>query len=790
MHNNLKKQEKIWANIRDNDNVFIIAEIGKNFIQSEEEKSIEEYLVNAKELIRLAKEAGADAVKFQTHNVEDEQLNIDVTSPHFRGNDRYNWVKRNDESTPLEFWQELKKYADDLGIIFFSTPMSRGAARKLNQVGVDLWKVGSGDILDFVTLDYMAETGKPIIISSGMSTLEEVDKAINFLKKRKACVALLHCVSKYPCPSEDLNLKTIDFFNKRYDLPIGFSDHSTGDESAVAATQMGAKIIEKHFSLNRDLWGADHKVSMTPDEFKNMVDNIRNKKQVDLGGYGSEEKILHDGEAVFRPLFRKSLMAGCNIKAGEVIAKDMLYAMRPQVYAKGLPSEEYENIVGTRVVNDIKKYEPITHDISEIIDLKNMEKKKKVLVPIFNRAHYGRLRKVLKEIQNHPDLELQVIVSSSVAYGSFFTNLKHSKPNSWREALPCYIRARYLSLIGKLGLKKVIKSDFVMRNMIKDGFTIDGRVPLFFDGGSSVSMAKAVGFGMMKLADLLKKLNPDVVLINADRFEMMAVALTASYLNIPIAHNEGGDISGTIDESIRHSITKLSHIHFTATENSRKRVIQMGEDPGLVSNVGSPVIDLVKDLNLNKNIEVFPGLDISKPYLLVLFHSVTTEPIESNIKMTENIFSIIEEMQMPTLLLGSNIDAKSKEIGQIFKNFIKEKPNNVYFDKHLAPDDFYRALAKASCSIGNSSSFIREGAFFGTPTVLIGSRQNKRDRGQNVIETGIEKEEIKEAIKKQLNHGRYKQDTIFGDGKSSKKIAKILANTKPNIQKEFYNLKK
>ncbi|MBU0649363.1 N-acetylneuraminate synthase family protein [Patescibacteria group bacterium] len=343
--------------------VFVVAEIGKNFIQSEEDRSIEEYLANAKTLIELAKESGADAVKFQTHNVEDEQINFNIVSPHFSGSDRYRWVSRNTAATPLEFWQELKRYADELGIIFFSTPMSRGAAQKLEKVGVPLWKVGSGDVLDFVMLDFMAETKKPIIISSGMSFLGEVDRVIDFFKKINSEVYLMHCVSKYPCPAEELNLKTIEFFKKRYGLPVGFSDHSLGYESAVAAANMGASIIEKHFSLSRDLWGADHKISMTPEEFTVMVEKIREGVRIDLIDYGVETKLLRDEEAVFRPIFRKSLVAGTDIEAGAVLTGEKIYAMRPQAYIGGLPSEEYKNVLGRVAKRSLKKYEPITYKI-------------------------------------------------------------------------------------------------------------------------------------------------------------------------------------------------------------------------------------------------------------------------------------------------------------------------------------------------------------------------------------------------------------------------------------------
>ncbi len=342
--------------------VFIVAEIGKNFIQTPNERPVAEYLENAKQLVKAAKDAGADAVKFQTHNVEDEQLNIEIKSPHFDGADRYSWVRRNTEATPLEFWKEVKRYCDGLGIVFFSTPMSRGAAQLLNQIDVPLWKVGSGDILDFVLLDYLASTGKPIIISSGMSTEEELDASVAFLKKRTDRIVVMHCISKYPCPPQELYLDTIEHLAKRYDLPVGFSDHSLGYEAAVAAAGKGARVIEKHFSLSRDFWGSDHKVSMMPDEFKYMVGAIRSNSTVDASQFGSGVRALDEKARAFRPVFRKSLMAGRDIPKGTLIAKEMVYAMRPQKHAGGLPSEEYKNVLGKRVVKNLKKYDPITND--------------------------------------------------------------------------------------------------------------------------------------------------------------------------------------------------------------------------------------------------------------------------------------------------------------------------------------------------------------------------------------------------------------------------------------------
>jgi len=352
------------TNKKFDNNVFLIAEIGKNFIQTEEKQNEEAYLSNAKELILAAKNAGADAVKFQTHNVEDEQMDLKITSPHFKAGDRFKWVSFNTEITPIEFWREIKEYCDEIGILFFTTPMSRGAARKIESL-VSMWKVGSGDMLDFVMLDYLASTKKPIILSTGMSTLEEIDKSVEFLKNRTDQLFLMHCVSKYPASEDDLNLGTIAFLRERYNLPVGFSDHSIGHESSVCAANLGAKIIEKHFSMSRDLWGSDHKVSMTPDEFSKMAQLIKSGTKIETSNYGAKDKIMLQDEAVFRPVFRKTLVAGRDLNKGEIVSKEDIYAMRPQGLLKGIPSERYDEVLGKKLNKDMKKYELFSFDLFE-----------------------------------------------------------------------------------------------------------------------------------------------------------------------------------------------------------------------------------------------------------------------------------------------------------------------------------------------------------------------------------------------------------------------------------------
>jgi len=347
-----------------NDHVFVIAEIGKNFIQSKEEVSMDEYLSNAKKLIDAAVKAGADAVKFQTHEVEDEQAVISITSPHFKGIDRHTWVSWNTRITPLEFWKELKNYADAKDILFFSTPMSRKAAIKLESLDVPFWKIGSGDVEDYVLLDYIAETKKPVIISTGMVGKKELERVVVYLQKRSVPLVVLYCVSKYPCSPKDFNLASIEYLKEKYpDIVVGFSDHNVSShEVDLAAVKLGARVIEKHFSFDRNFWGSDHKASITPPEMEAMIKDLRKGKYESVDHtkfYGNKRKDFEGAKNQFREYFKKTLVASVDAKKGDIITKDMIYALRPQKHLKGLPSNHYHKIIGKKIKKDIKKYEPI-----------------------------------------------------------------------------------------------------------------------------------------------------------------------------------------------------------------------------------------------------------------------------------------------------------------------------------------------------------------------------------------------------------------------------------------------
>ncbi len=353
------------GNLVSKDNIFIIAEIGKNFIQTKESHGKDVYLKNAKKLIDEAVKAGAHAVKFQTHEVEDEQVDIKITSPHFKGSDRYAWVKRNTEEAPISFFKELKEYSDKKGIIFFSTPMSRMAAVKLEKIGVPFWKIGSGDIQDYLLLDFLISTKKTIIISTGMVSHNELDEVVEYITKKKCPLVILYCISEYPCPPKSFNLSTIEYFKKKYPKAIiGFSDHSVGSNVIpLAAIKVGAQVIEKHFSLSRKMWGSDHKASITPAEMKSLASSIKSKRYNKINikpFYGKIDKELAGSKNKYRPYFNKTLVAARDLVAGTILTKDMLYAMRPRMYLDGIPSNFFHHVVGKKIKIDIKKYQPVS----------------------------------------------------------------------------------------------------------------------------------------------------------------------------------------------------------------------------------------------------------------------------------------------------------------------------------------------------------------------------------------------------------------------------------------------
>jgi UDP-hydrolysing UDP-N-acetyl-D-glucosamine 2-epimerase len=349
-----------------------------------------------------------------------------------------------------------------------------------------------------------------------------------------------------------------------------------------------------------------------------------------------------------------------------------------------------------------------------------------------------------------------------------------------------------LELLLFVGASALLDKYGQVVNLIEeDGFTVTEKFYILVEGENPQTMAMSTGLGMIELAGLFMNHRPDIVITIGDRFETIATAVTASYMNIHLAHTMGGEVSGTIDESIRHAVTKFSHIHFPANQEAAERIIKMGEDPRFIFVTGCPRIDLVKELveenRKGHGIDTeefwtkYKGVggkfDINKEkFLLVVQHPVTTEYGENRKHVRETLMAL-QRLEMPTIMIWPNADAGSDEVSKEIRTFReKYKPDNwLHLFKNLPIGVYIKLMDMCACIVGNSSSAIREGAIIGVPAVNIGTRQQGRTRGKNVLDVDYDREQILEAIKKQLANGKYEPDFIYGDGKAGQRIAKILA---------------
>lgn len=370
--------------------------------------------------------------------------------------------------------------------------------------------------------------------------------------------------------------------------------------------------------------------------------------------------------------------------------------------------------------------------------------KRKICVVVGSRANYSSIKAVMRAVQAHPDLELQLVAGAS-------------------------------ALLDRYGA--------VVDIMERDGFTAAAKIFMLVEGETPVTMAKSTGLGLIELPTVFEALKPDVVLTVGDRFETMATTLAAAYMNIPLAHTMGGEVSGNIDENIRHAITKFANIHFPASEDARQRIVKLGERPEIVHNVGCPRMDIVAEI-LQQDPEVDhylggEGVGVSirsrEPFVLVSQHPVTGEYGSGEAQISATL-AAVRETGLPAVVLWPNSDAGSEDVSRGIRKYRERNPDAPFrYVKNLPPEVYIPLMARTSCLVGNSSSAIREGAFIGTPAVNVGSRQTDRERGRNVIDSGYEKDEILRAVRDRISHGRFAFEPIYGDGTAGPKVADLLA---------------
>lgn len=378
---------------------------------------------------------------------------------------------------------------------------------------------------------------------------------------------------------------------------------------------------------------------------------------------------------------------------------------------------------------------------------------RKVCVVVNSRANYARIKSVMRAIQQHNRLELQLVVGASA------------------------LLYRYGNVVD------LIRAD---------GFEPSSVVYSIVEGENPTTMAKSTGMGIIELSSQFENLQPDIVLTVADRFETMATAIAASYMNIPLAHTQGGEVTGSIDESVRHAITKLAHIHFPATERAHDYVVRMGEAPGTVHLTGCPAIDLLVDTDLSLSPDMLnedhgtgAALDPSEPYIVVLQHPVTTE-YGSGFEQIGATLEAIHRLDMQTVWLWPNVDAGSDDVSKGLRMYREDNPEaNIHFYRNFPAEDYARLINNSRALVGNSSSALREGAYLGVPAVNVGTRQSGREHAANVRHALYDADAIEITMREQIEHGRYDSSLMFGDGHAGVRIAKQLAESEIVIQKQL-----
>ena len=390
---------------------------------------------------------------------------------------------------------------------------------------------------------------------------------------------------------------------------------------------------------------------------------------------------------------------------------------------------------------------------------------RKICVVITARPSYSRIRTALHAIQRHAELELQLVVAASA------------------------LLDRYGSAIQAIE---------------RDGFEIRHRVYMVLEGENLVTSAKSTGIGLSELATVFDNLQPDAVVTIADRYETLATAVAASYMNIPVVHVQGGEVTGSIDEKVRHSVTKLSNLHLVSTKLARERVIRLGEDPASVHMTGCPSIDIAADVAARPALDfdpferyggVGPKTDLANGYLVVMQHPVTTEyddtpegrivSGEARRQVEETLYAV-KDFDFPVLWFWPNPDAGSDGTSKGIRIFReKEKPENFHLFRNMFPEDFLRLLVNAKALIGNSSVGIRECSYLGVPAVNIGTRQEGRERGANVIDVDHDRRAIGDAIHEHLRRGKPARDHLYGDGRAGERIAECLATAALTIEKRL-----
>ena len=378
--------------------------------------------------------------------------------------------------------------------------------------------------------------------------------------------------------------------------------------------------------------------------------------------------------------------------------------------------------------------------------------KKKLTFVIVNRANYARIRVLLINLKKSKKFKIDIILVSS-------------------------------PLLKKYG--------DLEKNIIKDGLRVTSKFFTHIEGENLITMTKSTGLLLLELSSAFESINPDIVFLVGDRYEVLAAAIAANYMNIFLVHLQGGELTGSVDENVRHSVTKLSHLHFVNTKKAKKIVEQLGENPKMVFNVGCPSIDYIKEINFNKikikqPFGIGSQIDLEKPYFVFLIHPVTTKYIENN-QLINEMIELAKILDDQIIWIWPNNDAGANFMTKKIRAFREKFNPKINFVVNFDSISYLKLIKNCKCLIGNSSSAIREGSYLGIKAVNVGDRQQQREQAKNIINAKPNYKDIYRSIKT-ISTRNIKKSNLYGNGNSVSQIIKILGKINLNVIKKFYEI--
>jgi len=684
----------------------VIAEIGINH---------EGDLGKALRMVDDAADAGCECVKFQCHVVEDEMIPNQVVP----GNAAETiWDIMSRAALDAEAERTLKAHVERRGMIYLCTPFSRAAADRLRAMDVLAYKIGSGECNNYPLVRHIAAFGRPVILSTGMNNVASIRPAVNILREAGIPFALMHCTSIYPTPYDKVRLGALAELAEAFpDAVLGLSDHSLGNYTCLGAVALGACLVEKHFTSDRSWPGPDIPLSITPPELRDLIVGAR----AVWAARGGEKTILPEEQPTIDFAYA-SVVSTRDIAAGTVLGRDHIWVKRPGTGE--IRAADYESVLGCVAAGDIP-----AHTALRWADIRRPEPAplrtpwadrpagapprqrprsaaRRLLFITGTRADFGKLKPLLEQVERSADFENAVFVTGMhtlARYGFTFDEVRK-----------CGFRNLY-TYINQVAHASS-DMDLVLAN------TVSG------------------------LGHYIREFPPDLIVVHGDRVEALAGAIVGALNGILVAHLEGGELSGTVDELIRHAVSKLSHIHCVANEEARDRLVQMGERPESVFVTGSADVDLMLSDRLPTLDRVRARYEIPwADYGLLLYHPVTTE-LERLPHHVAEVLGAVEESGWNFVAIYPNNDRGSDLIIEGLRRW--EGHPRLRVTPSIRFECFLTLLKHARAIVGNSSAGIREAPVYGVPTVNVGTRQMNRFSYPSIVNVPESKDAILAALRR------------------------------------------